>query len=185
MAAQKPPAHRQAYPKPLYEAEYELFQRIEPGLPWKLWDRPEWEWPVTYWPAYEAQACAQDQGDTAAFAMSWALRHAYFAQNRCLSLRHEIMAVVEEAAAETNLDLDRFREDWDSGRFKAQVIEEARRGWEQLKVEGSATFVLPDGGRITNPAVGEIDFDEERAVLRSYHPYEGDPLEAYREMVRG
>lgn len=177
--------NRQPYPKPLYRAEYSLFQRIEPELPWKLWDKPDWEWPITYWPAYEALNCAQAQSSEAALEMSWRLRHAYFSLNRNLSLRHEIMAVAEEVAVVTSLDLDRFRAGWDSGRYKQQVIDDARRGWEELKVEGSATFVLPDGSRVTNPAVGEIDFDEENAILRSYTPYEGDPLEVYREMLKG
>lgn len=177
--------NRQAYPKPLYRAEYSLFQHIEPELPWKLWDKPDWEWPITYWPAYEALNCAQAQNADAAFEMSWCLRHAYFALNRNLSLRHEIMAVAEEVAVVADLDLDRFRASWDSGRYKQQVIDDARRGWEELKVDGSATFVLPDGRRVTNPAVGEIDFDEENAILRSYTAYEGDPLGVYREMLRG
>lgn len=38
---------------------------------------------------------------------------------------------------------------------------------------------------MTNPALGEIDFDEENYALRSYTPYGGDPLAAYREMIGG
>src|SRR5688572_25481368 len=47
--------------RPLFEAELSLVRRIEPGLPGRSWSRPEWDWPVTMWPAFEALACAQAQ----------------------------------------------------------------------------------------------------------------------------
>jgi hypothetical protein len=175
--------NRQSYPKPLYAAEYALFRQIEPGLPWNLWARPDWEWPTTHWPAFEALACAQVQGDEPAFEMSWALRHAYFAGSRCLSLRHEILAVAESVASQGALDLRRFTEDWDAGRYKARVLEESRRGWEDLKVDGSATLLLPGGQRMTNPAIGEIDFDEARYELKRYTPYPGNPADVYRQVL--
>jgi hypothetical protein len=43
--------------------------------------------------------------------------------------------------------------------------------------------VLADGRRATNPAVGEIDFDEEQGILRGFTPYDGDPLDAYRNLL--
>jgi hypothetical protein len=161
----------------------ELFARIEPGLPFYPWTRPEWEWPVTFWPAFEALACAQAQSASAAFEMSWALRRAYFAESRCPSLRHEILDIAEKVASTEDLDLARFEGDWDTGRYKETVLAESRRGWHELKVNGSATLVLPDGSQVTNPAVGEIDFDEDQAMLRSYIPYLGDPLGDYREIL--
>ncbi|MFN8458603.1 MAG: DsbA family protein [Anaerolineae bacterium] len=170
-------------PKPLYEAELELFTRIEPTLPLKSWPRAEWEWPVTMWPAFEALACAQAQNAEAAFAMSWALRHAFFAEGRTIAMRHELLAIAGAVAAEGKLDLARFETDWDSGRYKTNVITESKQGWHTLKVDGSPTFVLPDGRQIANPAVGEIDFDEERYILRRYIPHAGNPLALYREMI--
>ena len=174
---------QQTYPKPLLDAEYDLFQKIEPNLPWQRWARPDWQWPSSFWPAFEALACAQQQSPQAAFEMSWALRTAYFAQSRNLALRHEVFDVAREVAAQGLLDLDRFTADWDSGHCKAQVAAESERGWRALKLDGSATLLLPDGQRITNPAVGEIDFDEEHFQLRSYKPYPGNPLDVYREML--
>ena len=172
-----------SYPKPLHAAEYSLFQQIEPQLPWQPWSRQDWEWPGTFWPAFEALACAQAQGDIAAFQMSWALRQAYFDRSVNLSLRHEIFALAEQLGAQGQLDRLQFEHDWDSGRYKTQVIEESRRGWHQLKLKGSATFVLPGGRRWTNPAVGEIDFDEKLYQLRSYTPYSGDPFDVYRLLL--
>lgn len=170
-------------PPPMFEAEKNLFAQIEPALPWYAWPRPIWEWPVTMWPAFEALACARAQGHEAAWAMNWALRYALFGEGRPLSLRHELLAVAGEVAAKSQLDLAQFEADWDSGRYKASVIAESRTGWHELKVNGSATLVLPNGSQVTNPAIGDIDFDEANYALRSYIPYPGDPLEVYREML--
>jgi predicted DsbA family dithiol-disulfide isomerase len=169
--------------KPTHDAELPLFAQIEPALPMQPWSRPDWQWPVTMWPAFEALACAQAQSHEAAFIMSWALRYAYFAQSCNLSLRHELLAVAQQVAAEGKLDLARFEQDWDRGHYKGNVIAESRRGWHELKVNGSATFVLPDGSQVTNPALGEVDFDEQNSVLRSYTPYTGDPLAVFREIL--
>jgi predicted DsbA family dithiol-disulfide isomerase len=175
----------QSYSKPLYEAEYALFKQIEPDLPWRLWERAEWEWPTTFWPAFEALACAQAQGPAPAFEMSLALRQAHFAECRNISLRHELLLIAERLARKGKLDLGLFTEDWDQGRYKHTVLAESRKGWHDLKLDGSATFVRADGRRATNPALGEIDFDEQRGLLKSFSPFKGDPLEIYRDLVLG
>jgi predicted DsbA family dithiol-disulfide isomerase len=164
----------------MFEAERELFAQIEPALPWNSWTRPQWDWPVTLWPAFEALACAQAQNAYAAWEMSWVLRYAFFAEGRNISMRQELLILAADVGG---LDLAQFEADWDSGRYKQSIIAESRHGWHELKVNGSATFVLPDGRQITNPAIGEIDFDEENYALRSYTPYGGDPLAIYREII--
>jgi predicted DsbA family dithiol-disulfide isomerase len=175
--------NRQGTPKPLLDVELDLIQRIEPALPLRRWDRPDWQWPVTFWPAFEALACAQAQGHEAAYAMSWALRHAFFAESRSPALRHELLAIAEGVAATAPLDLGRFEADWDAGRHKAEVIADSRRGWHELKVDGSPTFVLPDGSQVSSPGLGAADIDEERAVVRAYTPFPGDPLAALSALL--
>src|SRR5574338_659353 len=59
--------------KDLLRAELAAIRQIEPGLPVADWTRPDWEWPSTMWPAFEALACAQAQSAAAGTAMSWAL----------------------------------------------------------------------------------------------------------------
>lgn len=169
--------------QPLIEAERELLAQIEPALPYEPWGREAWDWPATMWPAAEALACAQLQNADAALAMSWALRHAFFAESRNVALRHEIMALAREVATKAPLDVGQFKIDWDSGRMKGVVIAESRRGWRELELNGSPTFILPDGQRLTNPAVGKIDFDEEDYVLRAYEPFEGDVQQVYEGML--
>lgn len=169
--------------QPLIAAERQLFAQIEPDLPYAPWARADWDWPATMWPASEALACAQLQNAQAAMAMSWALRHAFFGQSRNIALRHEILAIAKEVSERAALDVGQFKVDWDSGRMKPAVIGESRHGWRELNLKGSATFILPDGHRVTNPALGEIDFDEENYVLQGYEPFEGDPLRIYEEML--
>ena len=173
----------QGTPKPTLDAETGLIARIAPALPLQRWSRPDWQWPVTCWPAFEALACAQVQGHDAGFAMSWALRHAFFAQSRGPALRHELLAIARTVAAATDLDVARFEIDWDNGRYKAGVIADSRRGWHELKVNGSPTFVLPSGRQVSGPAGGEADIDEEQGVVRGYVPFEGDPLAVFRELL--
>ena len=169
--------------QPLIQAERDLFARIEPALPYEPWAREAWDWPATMWPAAEALACAQLQSAEAALAMSWALRHALFARSRNIALRHEILALAREVAADVPFDVGQFKVDWDSGRMKAVAIAESRRGWRELRLNGSPTFILPDGRRVTNPAVGEVDFDEDEYVLRRYEPFVGNAEEVYAEML--
>jgi len=169
--------------RPLFEAEIKVIQQIEPSIPVQSWSQPEWNWPVTIWPAFEALACAQAQSSDAAFAMSWLLRYAYFAESRNIALRHELKAIAEQVAEETPLDVDRFVRDWDSGRYKQTVVSESHQGWHELRVGGSPTFVLPDGRQVSNPAIGDIDLDEENYVLRSYKPYEGNPISFIRDLL--
>lgn len=176
-------ANKQATPKPVLDAEIDLLRGVEPELPLRHWPRPDWQWPVTFWPAFEALTCAQAQSHEAAFNLNWALRRAFFDEGRCLSLRHELLAVAATVAVDDSLDLDRFTEDWDTGRYKDTVIRDSRRGWHELHVGGSPTFVLPDGSMISNLAAGESDVDEEAGAVRAYTPYSGDPLAAFRKML--
>lgn len=170
-------------PKPILDAETDLLGQIEPALPIRRWPRPDWEWPATFWPAFEALACAQAQSEDVAFEMSWALRLAFFDRGCCPSLRHELFGIARQAAPNARLDMARFEDDWNNGRYKASVLEDSRRGWAVLHAEASPTFVLPSGRQITNPAAGKADIDGERGVVRSYTPYDGDPLAVYRAML--
>lgn len=175
--------NRQVYPKPLREMEIDLIKQIDPGLPAQKWTALEWKWPATFWPAMEALACAQDQGYDAAFEMSWRLRYAYYQEGRTISLRHEILDIAQPLAEIGLLDMGRFQSDWDSGRFKGSVLDDSQSGWHEKKVAGSPTFIFRDGRQVSNPAIGELDIDEDNAVLRSYTPYPDDPLEFYRMLL--
>lgn len=172
-----------SYPKPAFEAERSLFAQIEPNLPFSSWSQPDWEWPTTFWPAFEALACVQAQGDQAALEFSWELRVAFFAQSQNISMRHILLMLAENIAERGLLYFPRFESDFNSGQYKRAVLGDAWRGWHDLKLAGSATFVLPDRRKITNPAIGKVDFDDNTLTLNSYTPYPGDPLKIYRALL--
>lgn len=147
--------NREPTPKLMLELELPPLVQEEPDIPYQPWQRPESEWPVTMWPAFEAVKCAERQSLALADDLDWAIRVAFFAESRCISLRHVLL----ELAQQVGLDMERFADDFDRGVAKYQVIQEAREGWERLRVEGSPTFVLPSGQQISNVGLPEIIVD--------------------------
>ncbi|HET9999332.1 MAG TPA: DsbA family protein [Ktedonobacteraceae bacterium] len=150
--------NREPTPKAVLELELPVLVREEPDIPYLPWQRPESEWPVTMWPAFEAVKCAERQSLTLADELDWALRQAFFAESRCISLRH----VIFELAQQAGLDMERFAGDFDRGVTKYRVLQEAQEGWERLHVAGSPTFVLPSGKQISNVGLPEITVDTQR-----------------------
>lgn len=59
------------------------------------------------------------------------------------------------------------------------MLAESRRGWYELEIASSPTFVPPDGRQVPNPAAGKMDLDGERGVVRGYMPHDGDPLDVH------
>jgi predicted DsbA family dithiol-disulfide isomerase len=147
--------NREPTPKPVLDMELPLLFATVPEIPYRPWHRPASEWPVTVWPAFEAVKCAERQSLRLADDLDWAIRQAFFADSRCISLRH----VLFDLAESVGLAMDRFAADFDGGVCKHLVLEEARHGWEVLKVDGSPTFVLPTGRHLGPPGLPELDLD--------------------------
>lgn len=175
--------NREPIPKALLEAELPALVREEPGIPYQPWQRPASEWPVTMWPAFEAVKCAERQSLELADELDWALRVAFFAQSRCLSLRH----VLFEIAQSVGMEMGRFAEDFDRGVMKYQVLVETQEGWERLHVAGSPTFVLPSGRQISDIGLPEVvvdpDHPERTPVIKPPTGPTQDGLEIFRRMV--
>jgi predicted DsbA family dithiol-disulfide isomerase len=160
-----------------------LLKMAEPNLPIKEWAQDESIPPTTFLPAFEALACAQAQGYERSHALSWALRHALYAESRNISMRHEIFAIAEETTKKAPLDVAQFKKDWDSGKFRNVILAESAKGWHEIKVEGSATLVLPDGSQYSNPSIGEFDFDEKKGEVKDYHPPKENWMTTYRKIL--
>jgi hypothetical protein len=94
-----------------------------------------------------------------------------------------VLDIAEIVAASAPLDFARFKDDWDSGRYKGEVVADSRRGWHELRVNGSPTLVLPSGRQVTSPGIGQADIDEEQATVRRYVPHAGDALAAIRAVL--
>ena len=152
--------NRQPTPKPILDNETPVLLLEEPDIPYQPWHAPESQWPVTMWPTFEAIKCGERQGQDFAAELDWALRVAFFAESRCISMRHVLLDLAEGIG----LEMDRFRQDFDAGVAKRQVLEEAQTGWERLKVEGSPTLVLPAGEQRSYLDLGlpKVKLDEER-----------------------
>ena len=175
--------NRRPTPKPILDNETPILLLEEPEIPYQPWHAPLSEWPVTMWPAFEAIKCAERQGQDMAAELDWAIRTAFFAESQCISMRHVLLALAEKVG----LDMQRFGEDFDSGVTKGQVLQEAQEGWEQLKVEGSPTFVLPSGAQINDLALPKVTLDEAqhaRVVKLEPAPCQGAKcLDVLRKML--
>ena len=168
-------------PKPILDVETVLMELQEPELPIYGWRRPEWQYVPTLLPAFEAEKAAAQQGDEAVWRFSWQVRRAFFAESRTICTRFELAKVADEAG----LDVDRFLRDWDSGRFREEVLADTHRGWEELKVNGSPTFVLPSGKQVWNPGAARVSWGPKQNV-KDYTPPAcpaGDCLQLYRDIL--
>jgi predicted DsbA family dithiol-disulfide isomerase len=150
--------NRRPTPKPILDNETPFLMLEAPNIPYQPWHAPLSEWPVTMWPAFEAIKCAERQGADSAAELDWAIRVAFFAESQCISMRHVLLTLAEK----TGLDMQRFTEDFDSGVTKRQVLQEAREGWEQLKVAGSPTFVLATGEQVSYLGLPKVTLDEQQ-----------------------
>lgn len=175
--------NKRSTPKPVLDNETPFLMLEEPEIPYQPWHAPLSEWPVTMWPAFEAIKCAERQSPEAAAELDWAIRRAFFAENQCISMRHVLLTLAETAG----LDMHRFQEDFDSGVTKRQVLQEAQEGWEQLKVEGSPTFVLASGEQISYLALPKVTLDQQqhaRVVKVEPAPCRGQTcLDRLRELL--
>jgi predicted DsbA family dithiol-disulfide isomerase len=175
--------NRQPTPKPVLDNETPILMLAEPEIPYQPWHAPESAWPVTMWPAFEAVKCAERQDPDLADDLDWAIRAAFFAESRCIAMRH----VLFDLAEQVGLDMARFEAHFDGGAAKRLVVDEAREGWERLKVEGSPTFVLPSGKQVGGLGLPQVELDEgrhHRAVSVQPAPCQGaECLDLFRRLL--
>lgn len=148
----------QATPRNELEPEIPACSSLAPRAGWQPWSAPDWEWPATMLPAMEAVQAAKEQGLAASEALDRGLRHAFWGESRCISLRHVIL----EVASQTDgLDLGRLAAALDAGTARAALFDQ----WEIAKtdaVQGSPHFFVSDGTNAQNPGV-DADWREEPA----------------------
>lgn len=86
-------------PKVLLDTELAAIAGIDPSLGWRPWSAPEWTYPGTTLPALEAIQTAKDPevgGLPASDQLDEALRRAWFAESRCVSIHGVILNVAAE-----------------------------------------------------------------------------------------
>ncbi|MFI9173113.1 DsbA family protein [Streptomyces lincolnensis] len=144
--------NRQPTPKRIVDAETVVIAAARPELGWRLWSAPESTYPSTMLPALEAVQAAKDPavgGLRAADELDAALRHAFYADSRCVAVHAEILAVAEGCA---HVDVAALAAALARGSGRAEVYAQWRTA-QTPGVQGSPHFFAPDGWSAHNPGV--------------------------------
>jgi predicted DsbA family dithiol-disulfide isomerase len=157
------------------EAEVEALREVEPDAGWATFTGEASEYPVTSLPALVAVQAAQDPAVGRAEALDAALRRAYFAEWRCLSLYPVVLDVAAEVGG---VDVSALEVAIRSGHPQAEVWRQLDE-FRELGLQGSPQVLLSDGTSIHNPGIsfhwdgGEpgrgrvvVDEDDPAAVAR-------------------
>jgi len=144
-------------PKPMRDAEWPVAARLAPRAGWRAWAASETTWPVTMLPPMEAVQAAKLQSRAASEELDRGLRRAFWADSRCISLRHVIAEVASEAES---VDLGALMAAIDDGRARSALMDDFAVAQTDA-VSGSAHLFAPDGTNAQNPgiAIGWIGDD--------------------------
>jgi predicted DsbA family dithiol-disulfide isomerase len=130
-------------PRRIVDAEVVLCAAAEPGFAWSPWFGPLDEFPVSTLLALEAVQAARIQSEAAAEQLDLALRKAFFAGSRCITMRHEVLS----AARSCDLDIHSLERALDAGVARSAVLRQSQEG------TCSGVVALPDGSEHCNPGV--------------------------------
>jgi predicted DsbA family dithiol-disulfide isomerase len=136
-------------PRRILSAEVPVVGALAPDFGWQVWQAPDSEWPVTTLPALEAVQAAKEQSMEASEALDLALRRAFFAESRCISMRHVVLDV---AALTPGVDSDALAKALDNGNARHAVVQQ----WHDAvdgPVKGSPHLFLCDGSDVANPGI--------------------------------
>jgi predicted DsbA family dithiol-disulfide isomerase len=136
-------------PRPAREREARIAADLAPRAGWQPWSAPDHAWPVTMLPPMEAVLAAKQQSLAASEELDRALRRAFWADSRCISLRHVILEVAGECDV---VDTDALAAALDDGRARRALLDD----WAVARtdeVRGSAHLFAPDGTNGQNPGL--------------------------------
>jgi predicted DsbA family dithiol-disulfide isomerase len=136
-------------PFALTAAEVRACGPLAPGAGWQAWRAAPTEWPVTMLPPMEAVQAAKDQSLAASEELDRALRAAFFAESRCISLRHVILEVAGDCEG---VDVAELAQALDEGRARRRIVEDWHAAGRE-GVRGSPHLFLADGSDAHNPGV--------------------------------
>jgi predicted DsbA family dithiol-disulfide isomerase len=160
----------------MIEGEKPVVGALAEELEFKPWQRDPSEYPVSSLLANEAVHAAKAQSPQAAEQLDMALRLGFWRDSRCLTMLHEILAV---AARCDRVDVDRLRDDLDSGRARGPMMATYRDCRDA--VQGSPHFFLPDGSDSHNPG---IDMHQVGSPGAGFLVLDSDDPGAYDRLVR-
>ena len=159
-------------PRPLRDREWPVAARLAPRAGWQPWSGPDHAWPVTTLLPMEAVQAAKLQSPHASEELDRGLRRALWGESRCISLRHVILEVANEA--DGAIDVGALAAALDDGRARRALFDDwaVARGDE---VRGSAHLFAPDGTNDQNPGI-EIAWEDDAARIVSDDPSAIDEL---------
>lgn len=134
-------------PLPLLRAEIDVLRHVEPDAGWSDFEGEPWTFPVSSFPALAAVQAAQDPAIGSPEALDAALRRAWFAEWRCLSL---YPVVFEVASQVDGLDVEALEAAVRTGRPGAEVWRHFDE-FRQLGLAGSPTVVVGESEPVFNP----------------------------------
>ncbi len=136
-------------PRPRIDAEWPVARELAPRAGWQAWAASDHAWPVTMLPAMEAVQAAKAQSSAASEELDRALRRAFFAESRCISLRHVILEVAGTCDA---VDVNGLADQLDTGVARRALLDD----WATARgddVRGAAHLFLHDGTEGQNPGI--------------------------------
>lgn len=161
-------------PKRIVDAEIPVVGALEPAAGWTMWQRQDYDYPVTMLLALEAVQAAKEQGLRASESLDRALRVALFGEGRNISLFHEVAALAADCEEVDEGALVKALRDGRARRLLFEQKEEAMTA----NVEGSPHLFFSDGSDVHNPGIKkrwEGEPGEGFPVVIEDHPeiYEG------------
>lgn len=129
--------------------------QIAPDAGFRVWTAADDLYPHTVLLAAEAVLAATAQSRTAGAALDAALRAAFWTHSRSIAHRQVVLDVADEVTATqpgADLDVTALALALDDGRHRTDLMRDYALARTDA-IDGSPTFVLPDGTTTTNPGI--------------------------------
>ncbi|HEV7726502.1 MAG TPA: hypothetical protein VGO74_06205 [Modestobacter sp.] len=144
--------NRRGTPKLIVDGEVVAIAGLRPELGWRPWTEPDSTYPVTTLPPMEAVQAAKDPvvgGLIGSDELDGALRRAFYAEGRCISVHSVILDVAEECS---HVDAAALADALARGAGRREVYDQwaVARGRE---VQGSPHLFAAGGTALHNPGV--------------------------------
>ncbi|MFE3170015.1 DsbA family protein [Amycolatopsis sp. NPDC059090] len=145
--------NRRATPKAILDAEIVAIAGVCADLRWQQWAAPESSYPVTTVPAMAAVQAAKDErigGLTGSDELDALLRHAFYAESRCISVESEILDLAADCPS---VDEEALAHALGEGAGIRAVHEQWRTACRAEIVGSPHLFVGGSGSVLHNPGV--------------------------------
>jgi predicted DsbA family dithiol-disulfide isomerase len=172
--------NRRPTPKRVLDAEVPVVGGLDPSLGWRTWQGMDAEYPVTTLLALEAVQAAKSPevgGYEASAALDAALRTAFYAENRCISI---LPVVLEVAEAVAEVDTGQLAKALDTGAGRYDVVSQTRAASANgSPVKGSPHLFTADGRSWHNPGLSMTWTGDGKG----FPVIEADDQAVYRQIV--